>query len=686
MTQTVSDPVTSGNPLLNLGFKIPFDQIKPEHAESAVDALIKKGRADLDVLAQAPERQFEGFLQELDILGQQLAAVQTVVGHLNAVVSSDAWRAANEAILPKVSTFFTELGLHPGLWAALKSFQKTEAAATLSPEWTRFLTLTVDEFRRGGADLDDAGKARLTEINVKLAELTNKFGKNVMDGIKAYELYVSTERLSGVPPRLIGATAADAEAHGHAGEHRLTLHGPVLGPVLTYADDRLLREELSRANNLVGIGEGCDNRELLPEILRLRRERAALLGFATFADLVTVDRMSGSAGAALSFERDLEARTRPFFERENQELLEFYRQQSGEAAPDLAPWDISYWAEKLRQERYDFDEEALRPYFPMAQVMAGLFEITHRVFGITVKEAQAPGWHPEVRYYDIQNEAGEHVASFYTDWFPRDSKRGGAWMNGLYTGGPREDGFAPHLGLMCGNLNPPSGETPSLLSVGEVETVFHEFGHLLHHALSRVLVQSLSGTRVAWDFVELPSQIMENWIWTPEGLALIARHYQTGETLPDDLYQKMLAARNFRAAATAMRQYSFGTVDLSLHAEYVETDGDVLAYARNVISRYSPVPPLPDNAFIAQFGHLFSSPVGYAGGYYSYKWAEVLDADAFSRFEDGGVFNRQTGREFVDRLLSRGGSVDAGQLYRDFMGRNPDPEALLRRSGLSAPR
>ena len=368
--------------------------------------------------------------------------------------------------------------------------------------------------------------------------MTNRFSKNVMDGIKAYELYVGTERLAGVPPRLIEATAADAEAHGHAGEHRLTLHGPVLSPVLTYADDRSLREELSRANNLVGIGEGRDNRELLPEILRLRRERAALLGFATFADLVTADRMSGSAGAALAFERDLEARTRPFFERENQELQDFYRQQSGEAAPELAPWDISYWAEKLRQARYDFDEEALRPYFPMAQVLSGMFEITRRVFGITVKEVQAPGWHPEVKYYDIHNEAGEHVASFYTDWFPRDSKRGGAWMNALYTGGPREDGFAPHLGLMCGNLNPPSGETPALLSVGEVETVFHEFGHLLHHALSRVPVRSLSGTRVAWDFVELPSQIMENWVWTPEGLALIAQHYQTGESLPDDLYQQ----------------------------------------------------------------------------------------------------------------------------------------------------
>ena len=682
MTQAAR-PVDSNNPLLNLGFKIPFDQIKPEHAQSAVDALIARSQEDLEHLARAPERDFRNFLADLDILGQQLAAVQTVVGHLDGVVSSDEWRAANEAILPRISTFFTELGLHPGLWAAMKAYAQTEEAGQLSPEWARFLQKTVDEFRREGADLDDAGKARLTEINVALTELTNQYAKNVMDGIKAYELYVPTERLTGVPQRLIDATAKDAEAHGHAGEHRLTLQAPVFGPLLTYADDRTLREALARANNKVGIGEGRDNRELLPQILKLRRERAALLGFDTFADLVLADRMSGSGGAAIAFERDLEARTRPFFDEENRELQAFYRAKAGPDAPELAAWDVPYWAEKLRQERYDFDEEALRPYFPMEQVLSGLFEISRRVFGITVKEAQAPGWHPEVKYYDIQNEEGNHIASFYTDWFPRDNKRGGAWMNALYTGGPREQGQEPHLGLMCGNLNPPSGETPSLLDLREVETVFHEFGHLLHHALSRVPVQSLSGTSVAWDFVELPSQIMENWVWTKEGLNLIAKHYQTGESLPDELYQKMLSARNFRAAASAMRQYSFATVDLALHAEYQESDGDVMAYARELLARYAAVPPLEGSAFIAQFSHLFSRPIGYAAGYYSYKWAEVLDADAFSRFEQGGVFNRQTGREYVDRLLSRGGSAEPGSLYRDFMGRDPDPQALLRRSGLS---
>jgi oligopeptidase A len=681
----MTQPVTDTNPLLDLGFEIPFDRILPAQAESAADTLIMQARAQIEMLARAPERDFAGFLTGLDLLGRQLGAVQIVVGHLDAVVSSDEWRAANEAILPKISAFFSELALHPGLWAALGAFAESQQGRSLTGPWARFLKLQVDEFRRSGADLPPEGKARLTAIDVELAELTNRYAKNVMDGIKAFELYVGPERLAGVPQRLIESSARDAEAHEKSGLHRLTLQAPVLHPLLTYADDRSLREELTRANNLVGIGEGRDNRLLLPEILRLRRERATLLGFASFADLTTADRMAGSAEGAMTFGRDLEARTRPAFEQENRELVAYYRAKAGPDAPELALWDVSYWAEKLRAERYDFDAEELRPYFAMDGVLAGMFEIMHRVFGITVREAQAPGWHPEVRYYDIHNDSGEHVASFYTDWFPRDNKRGGAWMNGLYTGGPREDGsgFEPHLGLMCGNLNPPSGDTPSLLSLDEVETIFHEFGHLLHHALSRVPVKSISGTHVAWDFVELPSQMLENWVWTPEGLGLIAKHYQTGEALPDALYQKMVAARNFRAATFAMRQYSFATVDLALHALYSETDGDVLSYSRDLLSRYQAVPPLPESAFIAQFSHLFSRPVGYAAGYYSYKWAEVLDADAFSRFTKEGVFNRQTGREFVDRILSRGGSDEPGTLYRDFMGRGPDPEALLRRSGLA---
>ncbi|WP_027461101.1 M3 family metallopeptidase [Deinococcus murrayi] len=688
MTQAPPAPVQSDNPLLNIGFRIPFDQIRPEHAESAVDTLLAQTQERVEHLARAGERAYADFMDDLDRLTEQLDTVRVIVSHLDSVVSIPEWQEAKRAILPKVTEFYTSLSLHPGLWAALKGFAETEAGRSLDPVRARHLKLTLDEFRRQGADLPEAQKARLLEVNTRLAQVTNDFAKNVLDATAAFELYVPTERLAGVPERVQEATRLDAEKHGQQG-HRLTLHLPTLEPILTYADDRELRRELWLAQNAVGTGEGRDNRPLVGEILRLRREQARLLGFRDFADYVLEDRMAGSGERALAFERDLEARVRPFFERENAELDAFYREQAGGDAPPLEAWDVAYWAEKQRQAKYAFDEEALRPYFAMDQVLAGLFELCRRVFGITVTEAEAPGWHPEVRYYDIHDEAGTHLASFYTDWFPRDTKRAGAWMNAFLTGGPRDSvdekgGFEPHLGLMCGNMTPPSGDRPALLSVREVETVFHEFGHLLHHALSNVEVRSLSGTRVAWDFVELPSQLMENWVLEREALDLFARHYQTGERLPDDLFEKLVAARNYRAANATMRQLSFGTVDLELHVTFdPDAPGaDPIAFARDIMARFYPYALPEDYARIAQFGHLFSSPVGYGAGYYSYKWAEVLDADAFSRFAREGIFNRETGRSYVDTILSKGNSKDAAELYRDFMGRDPDAEALLRRSGL----
>ncbi len=674
--------VLTGNPLLNVGFRIPFDQIRPEHAESAVDTLLAEAEAKLEHLAAAGERGFSGFMHDLDTLTEQLGTVTTVVHHLDAVVNSPEWTAAKLAILPKVSEFHTRLGLHPGLWAALKAYAATEDAGALDPVRARHLKLTIEDFRREGADLEGEGRDRLLELNTRLARVTSDFGKNVLDATAAFELYVDAERLAGVPQRVLDATRQDAQERGQDG-HRLTLHQPVTTPLMTYADDRELRREIWEAQQQVGKQPGRDNRPLVGEILKLRREKARLLGFANFADYVLQDRMAGGGEAALAFERDLEARTRAAYERENEELEAFYREHAGADAPALEAWDAAYWAEKQRQARYDFDEEALRPYFPMDRVLSGLFEITRRVFGISVSEAQAPGWHPEVRYYDIHNEEGTHIASFYTDWFPRDTKRAGAWMNGLVTGGPREDGVDPHLGLMCGNMTPPGPNAPALLSIREVETVFHEFGHLLHHALSRVPVRSLSGTRVAWDFVELPSQIMENWVMERAALDLFARHHQTGEALPQDLFEKMIAARNYRAANTAMRQYSFGLTDLTLHVEYdPQSDADPIALARETMTRFAPYPLPDDYSMVAAFSHLFSSPVGYGAGYYSYKWAEVLDADAFSRFATEGIFNAGTGRAFVDSVLSRGNGEDPAALYREFMGRDPDADALLRRSGL----
>ncbi len=681
-SQPAGQPGSTPNPLLAESFLIAFDKIRPEHVLPATTVLIDEARAELERLATAPETGFGGFLDRLDVLTARLDTLQTIVGHLDGVVSDEHWRSAKQAMLPLVSAFSTDLGMHAGLYAALKAYAATDEARQLDPVRARFLQLSLDEFRRGGAELPAPEQARLKALNIELSEVTSRYGSNTMDGVSAFELFVPAERLTGVPERLLQATRVDEGEH--AGLHRLTLHAPTYLPVMTYADDSALREELYRAYNAVGIGAGRDNAELLPRILALRQEKAALLGYANYADYLLEDRMAGTGARAMAFEADLTERTRPAFERENAELEAFYREQAGEGAPALAVWDITYWAEKQRLALYALDDEELRPYFELGSVLSGLFEVARRIFGVTVREAQAPGWHPEVKFYEMHADDGVHVASFYTDWFPRDSKRGGAWMNAFRAGGPSAEGFRPHLGLMCGNMTPPSGDTgTALLSHDEVETVFHEFGHLLHQSLSRVPVRQLAGTSVAWDFVELPSHLMENWTWNRETLALFARHYQTGEALPDELYARMVRARNFRAANFAMRQYSFGTVDLSLHTRYTPADGDILTYARELASRFQAVPPLPDDARIANFGHLFSSPVGYAAGYYSYKWAEVLDADAFTRFEREGVLNRAVGRDFVNAVLSRGNSAPPAQLFEEFMGRAPDPEALLRRSGLA---
>ncbi|HEY1111381.1 MAG TPA: M3 family metallopeptidase, partial [Opitutaceae bacterium] len=428
---------------------------------------------------------------------------------------------------------------------------------------------------------------------------------------------------------------------------------------------------------------------LIARILALRAEKAALLGKPHFADLVLERRMAQTGDRALAFIEDFQKRAAVSFARDARELEEFKAQQTGAPVARLAPWEIAFWAERLRKSKYDFDEEVLRPYFPMDRVVAGLFELVGRVFGLRVAERAAGErevWHPEVKYYDLFDRTGKQLGSFYADWHPRESKRGGAWMNYLITGGPRANGeWAPHLGLICGNMTPPVAGKPALLTHREVETIFHEFGHLLHHLLGAVEIKSLNGVNVAWDFVELPSQIMENWCWERESLDLFARHHETGATIPQEIFAKMIAAKNFRSASAAMRQVSFAKMDLLLHmrtGEFVgETDVEPKIRAAIAECLVPTEPPAP--IIVKRFTHIFADPVGYAAGYYSYKWAEVLDADAFTRFKREGIFNRQVGAQFVEHILSRGNSADPAELYRGFMGRDPDLNALLRRSGLT---
>jgi len=669
------------NPLLNLGFEIPFNRIKPEHIEPAIHSLIAEAEEEFQAIVRVSgERTYANTLGALDRLGERLQRAFRVVAHLESVRSTPELRQAYNATLPLVTAFYSKIQLSSELYATLKAYAATAEAQRLSPTKQRFLQLTLDAFRREGADLPPEKKARLEAINTRLAELTSKYSQNVLDSTAAFELYLEEHQLAGLPNSARQAARQSAQAKGREG-YRFTLQAPSYLALMTYLDDPAIRKQVYLAYHSRATEEGRDNRPLIGEILALRREKAELLGYANFADLVLEERMAKNGATAVAFERDLAERYRPYFERENEELQAFRRQLEGPDAPTLEPWDVAYYAEKQRRAIYDLDEEALRPYFPLERVLEGLFELCGRVFGVRVEPAQAEGWHPDVKSYDLYDPQGRFTARFYTDWFPREDKRGGAWMNYFITG-DRDGAFEPHLALMCANLTPPVGDQPALLTHREVETIFHEFGHLLHHALSNVEVKSLAGTNVPWDFVELPSQIMENWCWEREALDLFARHYQSGEPIPNELFQRMQRARTYRAANDTMRQLAFGSVDLALHIDYTPPDGDPIGYARQIMSAFSPAPLPEDYAFVASFSHLFGSPVGYAAGYYSYKWAEVLDADAFSRFQAEGVFNPQTGRDFLEHILSKGNSDDPAQLFRRFMGRDPNPEALLRRTGL----
>jgi oligopeptidase A len=669
------------NPLLDPRFPVRFGEVEASLIEPTITSLLEGMRGRIDALGNSGEpRSYESVLMALDTATEPLDFAMSVVRHLESVATTPELRDAYNAVQGPVSMFYTSIPLNAELWAAVKQVHDDAESKHLAPVHLRNLQKTVTGFRRAGADLDAAGKAELEELDVALTKVTTKFSQNVLDSTNVFELLLTEEaQLSGLPESARGAARESAKVKGREG-WRFTLQGPSYIAAMTYLDDRETRRDLWEASNTRATKAELDNRPLILEILKLRRAKARLLGYQDFADLVLDERMAHTGARAQSFVEELCQKTGPYFEKENASLLEL---ASKVGCPTVEAWDVSYLAEKQRQELYDFDEEELRPYFELNRVVAGMFDIFSRVLGITVtEESGVPGWDAEVKYYRVNDtESGLQLGGFYTDWFPRENKRGGAWMDSLITGNP--DTGAPHLGLMCGNLTPPISDKPALLTHREVETVFHEFGHLLHHVLSRVPVRGLAGTNVPWDFVELPSQIMENWCMERSALDLFAHHYETGATIPEDLFQKMYRARTFRSANMQMRQLGFGMVDLKLHREFDPNSGqDVLAFARDVLARFTPASLPPYYAMIASFTHLFSSPVAYGAGYYSYKWAEVLDADAFSRFRQEGIFNPATGLDYRRNILEKGDSIDPAILYRQFMGRDPDANALLERLGL----
>jgi oligopeptidase A len=678
------------NAFLDPSFQIRWSALAPDLVAPGIEAALTGAQQAIDEIAgrDLGTLTFENTFLALERATEDLNVAWGKVAHLQSVADAPALREAHNAMLPKVAAFQASIPLNAALWLRLKTFAESPAARELTGVCRRFLEETVREFKQAGADLPPEKRARLEVLQGELAQLTQKYSENVLDATNGWQLVVDDERrLAGLPDHAKAAARRSAESKGVPG-WRFTLHMPSQEPFMTYLEDEALRREMWTAAAQVGASAPHDNTPLIRQILTLRAEKASLLGFPNFADLVLERRMAKSGGRALAFIEDLQNRAQTAFAQEARELEQFKAEQTGRPIARLAPWELAYWSEKLRRSRYDFDEELLRPYFPMERVVAGMFELVRRIFGLRVMpraKGHVETWHDEVTYYDLLDEANRHLGSFYADWHPREAKRGGAWMNYLITGGPTTGGArAPHLGLICGNLTPPAADRPALLTHREVQTIFHEFGHLLHHLLGEVEIKSLNGVNVVWDFVELPSQIMENWCWERESLDLFARHFETNAPIPGAMFEKMIAARNFRAASATMRQVAFAKMDLLLHMRTAEfahaADIEPLARAAVADCLVPTEPPAP--TIVKRFTHIFADPVGYAAGYYSYKWAEVLDADAFTRFKREGIFNPTVGREFVDRVLSRGNSADPAELYRAFMGREPDLNALLQRSGL----
>jgi len=684
----------SANPLLAGSYRIPFHEIEARHVEPGIRRALAEAEAEVNAVASdADPPTWVNTLGRLDEALETLSERIAPVSHLVAVAETPELRDAYNAVLPEISDFWSSIPLHAGLWRRIKAYAATDEARALTGIRKRHLDKTERDFRRAGADLGNDLKERIRTLRVDLARLQQKFSENVLDETAAFErLVVNEDRLVGVPEAPKRRYRRRAEETGKEG-WLLTLDYPSVEPVLKYCADRELRREI-----MVAYATRCrdgeyDNRRLLARILRIRDEIATTLGYEDFPDYVLADRMAGTGARALDFEDDLVGRTRPYWERDTEELR---AHAAGLGIDELEPWDVSFVMEHLRKARYDIDDEVLRPYFPLGQVLEGMFEIVRRTFGFTVRErAIDETWHEEVRFYEIFDDDGTQLGAFYTDWFPRKEKRQGAWMNDFITGGPGPGGFAPHLGVMCGNFTPPEDDGDALLTHREVQTIFHEFGHLLHHCTSKVEIASRSGIHVAWDWVELPSQLMENWTWEKEALDLFARHHETRASLPDDVYESMVAARRFMGGWAQMRQLSLGTVDLALHEELApelrREAGDepdeaiderqaerVMEFGRERFAPFAPGPSFAELHILTSFTHLFSG--GYAAGYYSYLWSEVLDADAFTRFREEGIFNRQTGRAFVASILSRGDSSDPDRLFVEFMGREPDPGALLERN------
>ncbi len=668
------------NPLLGEHEAVPFREVSAEHLEPAITALLTEAEAAIEAVRRTQDLTFNTTLGALEYATERLSNTFALVGFLRAVTYTDDLAAAYAAITPRVVGFYAGLATDADLYRVIQAYAETDEARTLNPEKARLLERTLDEFRRSGAALDAPERQRLSELHTELAERANQFSVNAMRSAASWSLEVSEDALEGVPESTRELLRAAAEDGGKTG-YLITLQATIVTGLLKHARDVDLRERVWRAWYRRATEPEHDNAPIVQQMIALRRELAGVLGYDDFADFVLEDRMARTGATARTFLDDLTRAARGPFATEIAELQERKKQ---DLDGPLEGWDVNYYTERLQQERLQLDEETLRPWFSLDHVLDGLFELVKRLYDVHVVETKQPVWHDSVRAWELRDSAERVLGTFYTDFSPRQSKRDGAWMAPLRTGGPTDGGgWLPAMGAICGNLTPPVGGGPALLTHREVQTIFHEFGHLLHHLLSEVSLPSLAGTNVAWDFVELPSQIMENWCWEREALDLFAVHVHTGKPLPEALLSQLKATRTFMGASYLMRQLSFGHADLDLHTRYdPERDGDVVHYAREAMAAYAPTRFPDDFAMITSFSHLFGSPTGYAAGYYSYLWAAVLDADAFGRFRDAGGLDHKTGMAFRAQILSRGNAEPPEKLFEQFMGRGPDPRAMLQRLGI----
>ena len=675
----------SNNPLIDYPELPPFSKIQPEHVLPAVEQLVADGRARIQQVLAEGKFDYAHLVQALDEEDDRLGKAFGPAGHLNAVAQNEALRNAYNSCLPLLSEYGTEVGQNAQLCAAYQALRDSDEWNSLSEAQQKDIDNTLRDFRLSGVDLPDAKKAQYMANSKRLSELTSQFSDNTLDATQAWTKLVTDEaELEGLPDSAKAGAADRAKAADKEG-WLLTLDAPVFIAVMSHCKNAELRKEMYVAWTTKASDQGphagqFDNAAIMDEILKLRHEQAQLLGFANFGEESLATKMARDVNEVIRFLEDLARRAKPQAERELAELRAFAADQG---ADQLEPWDIGFWSERLREARYSISEEELRPWFPADTVISGMFAVVGKLFGIQFRQRDdVDTWHEDVRFYELVDDDGSVRAAFYLDMYARTGKRGGAWMDDARIRRRRADGSlqTPVAYLTC-NFAPPAGGKPGLLTHDEVVTLFHEFGHGLHHMLTEQDVSGISGINgVAWDAVELPSQFLENWCWTEEGIALISGHYETGEPLPKEKLEKMLAAKNFQGAMQMVRQLEFSLFDMRIHAEY-QQGMDIYQVLKEVREQVAVIQPPAFNRFPNSFGHIFAG--GYAAGYYSYKWAEVLSADAYSRFEEEGEFNEDTGRSFRSEILAKGGSREPMELFKAFRGREPSVEPLLRHCGIN---